>query len=59
MIWAHQYAGSHGLSQVRVGVRRLLPTNIRFYEQLGYRTIAKHRHPGYRDVTWIEMARDV
>jgi GNAT superfamily N-acetyltransferase len=59
MAWAHYFARNHGYRQVRVGVRLQLPENVRFYEQLGYRVVAKHRHPGYRDVTWIEMAREV
>ena len=58
MAWAREYARRVGLPQVRVGVRLALPGNLRFYEGLGYRRIAEHRHPGYHDVTWIEMALD-
>jgi len=56
---AHEFAGREGYREVRVGVRTQLPGNVRFYEELGYRRIAEHRHPGYRDVTWLEMAREV
>ena len=55
MEWIHDYAREAGYREVRVGVRRQLPGNLRFYEQLGYRVIAEHRHPGYDEVTWIEM----
>ena len=57
--WAHAYARDLDYSEVRVGVRLKLPGNIRFYEQLGYRVIAEHRHPGYAEVTWVEMAKGV
>jgi tRNA threonylcarbamoyladenosine biosynthesis protein TsaE len=59
MEWAHDFARKEGYRQVRVGVRLKLRENVRFYEQLGYRRVAEHRHPGYRNVTWIEMAREV
>ena len=59
MQWAHQFAKGKGYREVGVGVRLQLPENVRFYEQLGYRRVADHRHPGYRDVTWIEMTREV
>lgn len=55
MAWVHDYARGAGYQEVRVGVRRQLPGNLRFYEQLGYRVIAEHRHPGHDEVTWIEM----
>ena len=55
MDWAHDQAQASGYPEVRVGVRRQLPGNLRFYEKLGYRVIAEHRHPGYSDVTWIEL----
>ena len=56
MSWAHDYARGLGYPQVRVGVRRQLSGNRRFYEQLGYRVIAEHRHPGYAEIVWFEMA---
>ncbi len=56
MAWVHDYARAAGYPEVRVGVRRQLPGNLRFYQQVGYRVIAEHRHPGYDEVTWIEMA---
>ena len=59
MHWLHDYARAAGYGEVRIGVRRQLPGNLRFYERLGYRAIADHRHPGYTEVTWIEMARAV
>ena len=59
MQWAHDFAHAQGYRQVRVGVRLALLGNVRFYEGLGYQRIAEHHHPGYREVTWIEMAREV
>jgi len=59
MAWVHDAARAEGYREVRVGVRRQLPANIAFYQRLGYRIVAQHRHPGYADVTWIELARSV
>ena len=59
MVWAHEYASSAGFGEVRVGVRVALRENLGFYERLGYRLVEEHRHPGYSDVTWLEMARPV
>jgi len=59
MDWIHRYAHAQGYPEVRVGVRRQLSSNYRFYQRLGYRLIAGHRHPGYREVTWDEMGRSV
>lgn len=59
MQWAHDFARTQGYRQVRVGVRLALVNNVRFYERLGYQLLAEHKHPGYRDVTWIEMVRKV
>jgi GNAT superfamily N-acetyltransferase len=59
MAWVHDYARAQGFSEVRVGVRRQLPGNLRFYQRLGYTVVAEHRHPGYREVTWDEMRRSV
>jgi len=59
MNWIHDYARAQGYAEVRVGVRRQLPSNFRFYLRLGYTVIAEHRHPGYREVTWEEMRRSV
>jgi ribosomal protein S18 acetylase RimI-like enzyme len=56
MEWAHRYAASQGYREVRVGVRRELPSNRAFYERLGYRVVAEHSHPGHNEVTWYEMA---
>jgi GNAT superfamily N-acetyltransferase len=56
MSWAHDLARQAGVNEVRVGVRPALGGNLRFYEGLGYRVIAEHRHPGYREITWVEMA---
>ena len=57
MNWTHDSAREQGLGEVRVGVRRALPGNIAFYERLGYTLLAEHRHPGYAEVTWLEMSR--
>jgi PPOX class probable F420-dependent enzyme len=38
-------AGAAGHPEVRVGVRASLPGNLRFYEDLGYRTHASQPHP--------------
>lgn len=59
MTWIHDYACAQGYPQIRAGVRRQLPGNLRFYQQLGYQVIAEHSHPGYAEVTWVEMARPV
>jgi tRNA threonylcarbamoyladenosine biosynthesis protein TsaE len=59
MEWIHDYAPGQGYSEVRVGVRRRLPGNLRFFLRLGYTVIAEHRHPGYREVTWDELQRSV
>jgi GNAT superfamily N-acetyltransferase len=59
MAWSHTYAHAQGYPEVRVGVRRQLPGNFRFYQQLGYAAIAEHHHPGYREVTWDELRRPV
>ena len=55
MAWAHDYAQAQGFAEVRVGVRRQLPGNLRFYQRLGYTVVAEHYHPGYRAATWDEM----
>ena len=55
MRWTHDYARAQGFSEVRVGVRPQLVANLRFYQRLGYRIVAEHRHPGYDRTTWIEM----
>jgi tRNA threonylcarbamoyladenosine biosynthesis protein TsaE len=55
MDWSHAHARSLGLHEVRLGVRKQLPGNLAFYKRLGYRLIARHRHPGRREVTWYEM----
>ena len=57
MNWTHDYARELGVTEVRVGVRRQLPGNIAFYVRLGYTLLAEHRHPGYAEVTWLEMSR--
>jgi ribosomal protein S18 acetylase RimI-like enzyme len=59
MAWARDYAHAQGFAEVRVGVRRQIPGNLRFYQRLGYTVVAEHRHPGYREVTWDEMRRSV
>ena len=59
MAWIHEDAHAQGYREVRVGVRRQLPRNQQFYERLGYEVIAEHRHPGYAEVTWLEMRRSV
>jgi ribosomal protein S18 acetylase RimI-like enzyme len=56
MDWARDHARSLGRHEVRLGVRKQLPGNLAFYKRLGYRVIARHRHPGRRDVTWNEMS---
>jgi len=59
MGWSHAHAKAEGYTEVRVGVRSQLPGNIGFYERLGYTVLAEHRHPGYAEVTWLEMRRAV
>jgi len=57
--WVHDAARAEGYREVRVGIRRQLLANMTFYLRLGYQIVAEHRHPGYADVTWIELARSV
>jgi GNAT superfamily N-acetyltransferase len=59
MAWVHDYARTQGYAEVRVGVRRQLPRNLRFYQRLGYTVTAEHRHPGYQEITWVEMQRSL
>jgi ribosomal protein S18 acetylase RimI-like enzyme len=39
-----------GIPEVRVGVMASLPSNLRFYEHLGYRTLASRPYPTGTDV---------
>jgi ribosomal protein S18 acetylase RimI-like enzyme len=39
-----------GVPEARVGVRASLPSNLRFYEHLGYRTLASRPYPTGTDV---------
>jgi len=57
MTWARDFARARQYAEVRVGVRRELSGNLRFYQQLGYAVIAEHRHPGYAQVTWLELRK--
>jgi hypothetical protein len=34
-----------GVPEARVGVRASLPSNLRFYENLGYRTLTSRPYP--------------
>lgn len=38
-------ARAAGYGEIRIGVRASLPGNLRFYEDLGYRTWGSHPHP--------------
>jgi GNAT superfamily N-acetyltransferase len=42
-------ARAAGLPEVRVGVRAALPSNLRFYENLGYRAVESQPYPGGMD----------
>ena len=57
MEWAHSYARSLGVPEVRLGVRDQLPGNRAFYEGLGYTVFAAHRHPELGRVWWYELRR--
>jgi [ribosomal protein S18]-alanine N-acetyltransferase len=57
MDWARQEAGRRGCAEVWVGVRAQLPRNREFYERLGYRVVAEHRHPKAQEIVWYEMTR--
>jgi hypothetical protein len=39
-----------GVPETRVGVRASLPSNLRFYEHLGYRALASRPYPRGTDV---------
>jgi ribosomal protein S18 acetylase RimI-like enzyme len=56
MLWAHNHARSLGRYEIRLGVRKQLPGNQAFYKRLGYRVVARHHHPGRKEVTWYEMS---
>jgi len=55
MAWAHSYARSLGVSEVRLGVREQLPGNRTFYESFGYTVAAKHLHRQSGSAFWSEM----
>jgi ribosomal protein S18 acetylase RimI-like enzyme len=39
-----------GVLEARVGVRASLPSNLRFYERLGYRVLTSRQYPTGTDV---------
>ena len=44
-----------GLSRIRLGTRASMPSNLAFYEQLGYRAVAREPHPRGPDINvWFE-----
>ena len=57
MDWAQKEAARRGCSEVWVGVRAQLPRNLEFYQRLGYRVVAEHRHPKTQEIVWYEMTR--
>jgi len=50
MGWLHEEAAALGYSEVRLGVRTALKSNLALYESLGYRPCADH---GF----WVELRR--
>ena len=50
-------ASRRGVAQVHVKVRASIPSNLRFYEKLGYRTLASEPYPIGTDVQII-LARN-
>ena len=56
---AGERARAAGLRRVVLGVRVQLPLNFSFYRSLGYRVESEHRHPGYEQVTWLQMEKAV
>ena len=51
-------ARASGFPEVRIGVRASLPSNMHFYEELGYRTRASGPHPRGPDFD-MTMSKDV
>ncbi len=51
-------ARAAGYAEIRIGVRASLPGNLRFYEELGYRTRASHPHPRGPDFD-MTLSKDV
>lgn len=49
-------ASARNLGEVRVNVRATLPSNLRFYENLGYRAVASRRYPEGTDFS-ITLAK--
>jgi PPOX class probable F420-dependent enzyme len=51
-------AQAAGYAEVRIGVRASLPSNLRFYEDLGYRTLGSQPHPRGPDFD-MTLGKDV
>jgi GNAT superfamily N-acetyltransferase len=51
-------AAERGIREVRIGVRAMLPSNLRFYENLGYRASAARLYPEGTDVS-ITLAKPI
>jgi predicted N-acetyltransferase YhbS len=45
--------------RVQLGVRIALPHLKAYYEQLGYRIISYETHPGYTQLTYVMMEKDI
>jgi GNAT superfamily N-acetyltransferase len=57
MAWAEAEARRRGCEGVFVGVRIVLPGNLEFYRDLGYRVTGEHSHDGYERPTWLAMRK--
>ena len=59
MAWAEVEAARRGLAHVSVGVRLSVPSNLAFYQRLGYVVVAEHSHPGYVVPTAVSMQKRI
>jgi ribosomal protein S18 acetylase RimI-like enzyme len=54
---AEAAAQQHGFARLRVGTRLALAGNRRLFASCGFVEIARHAHPGYAEMTWVEMEK--
>jgi GNAT superfamily N-acetyltransferase len=57
--YVEQQALARGHSQVTLGVRLQLPENTAFYTKLGYHVVSYGSHPGFTELTFMTMAKQL
>ena len=57
--YVEQHARDRGAASVTLGVRLQLPHLVARYERLGYRITKYMTHPGYKEPTYLFMAKDL